>query len=585
MKKVAFLIVLFFLSLSNIPIFAQIPQSSTPIISISSNSSGTLLAVSDEKCVTVYDTSDFSQVCVFNEPKAYKTAFFTENGDEHISIMTGDGHLSVRRIRRKVSSYYYEPAEPFFSAEFTSSAGLANVVCSAFSSNSDYVAVAFSDNSIKLYFRLRITKNEIAKILSNHNSIIYGLEFNPTGEYLASVSEDGTAYIWNTNTCTKVTSLNNVYTHSKVPVCFTSDSSCIISQDSRNSFLISNFSGKPQYSVTTAQAITSIKPLKDPDLIAIGNERKEVTVYSISARKAISVYEVKRNSLLSAFEFNRKADSIYAGYRDGVIQIVDPRFGVKDSIARVSNSVVPGANAGLSKQSNKRSDDNGDNLHKKESADENVVKNDKGDNPSDNGDNGDTPYSKESNKGDNPVYPPLANYPKPTAALSFCGGYTIIPTDFFIGEFDIDIGFQKSFSKLPLFAALDIKVGGSIPKKDFPYSYFTQDGESKKAPWFYSAAPALVFGFESYNQKSIRLFIGLTGGSSFRMIWNNSIKENVNSPLHYGYFGGLTAGIDLYSFTIKISCVYDSMFGLQNSCALGATIKFYSKKSKSGVEK
>ena len=69
------------------------------------------------------------------------------------------------------------------------------------------------------------------------------------------------------------------------------------------------------------------------------------------------------------------------------------------------------------------------------------------------------------------------------------------------------------------------------------------------------------------------------------MIWNNSIKENVNSPLHYGGFGGITAGIDLKGFTLKISCVYDTMVGLQNSCSIGATIKFYSRKTGTGGEK
>ncbi len=590
MKKVAFLIVLFFVLLSNFTVFAQIPPSKTPIIEISSNTAGTLLAVSDEKNVTIYDTSDFSQVCVFNEPKATKTAFFTENGEEYISIMTSDGHLSVRKIRRKVTSWYYNSSEPYFSAEFTSPAGLKNVACSAISDNSDYVAVAFSDNSIKLYFRLRITRNAIAKTISSHDSPIYGLEFNSSGEYLASVSDDGKAYIWDTNTCARVSSLDNVFTQSKVPVYFTSNSSYIISQNNHNSFLISDFSGKALFSITISQAITSIRPLKNPDLIAIGNERKEVVVYSISARKAVSVYEVKRNSLLSAFEFNSKADSIFAGYRDGSVLIIDSRFGIKDYAVKVTESPVsvPDANAGSDKKGKKKvSDDKGDvsQFDSSQSDNGDTPHDDKGDTPvsTKSTNNGDTPPS-HNDKGDTPVSVPAIppSYIKSTSSLYFGCGYTIIPTDFFLGEFDFDIGFQKSFNKLPLFAALDIKVGAAVPKKNFPYNYYTQDGETKKAPWFYSANPALIFGFESYNQKSLRLFLGLTGGATYRTIWNNSIKENVNSPLHYGYFGGITAGLDLKGFTVKISCLYDSMFGLQNSCSLGATIKFYSKKSKSG---
>lgn len=559
MKKVAFLSSLLCIFLCSFSLYAQIPTSSSPIIKISGNSAGTLLAVSDEKCVTVYDTADFSQVCVFDEPLASKTAFFTENGEEHLSIMTNDGQLSVRKIRRKVTSWYYEPREPYFSAVLGNSARFSNVVCSALSDNSDYVAVAFGDNSIKLYFRLRFTQNAIAKTISSHTSPIYGLEFNPTGEYLASVSEDGNAYIWDTNSGAKIGDMKAIYTRARVPVYFTSDSSAIISQDGKSTFRISDLTGNTLYSIATTQVITSLCPLKDPDLIAIGNDRKEVVVYSISARKVLSVYEVKRNSLLSAYEFDRKADSIYAGYRDGMVLIIDPRIGIKDSAVKVTESTEVAESGKKGKKKAKQVED--------DAAVPETKKN--------------TVADKKKNNQQGDVF---VNYNKASAALYFGAGYTVISTDYFIGEFDADIGFEKSFKKLPLFVALDIKVGGAVPKKDFPYDYYTTEGEQKKAPWFYCANPTLTFGYEAYGSKGIRLFIGLCGGASFRMIWNNSIKENVNSPLHYDGFGGITAGIDIKGFTVKLSCVYDSMVGLQNSCSVGATIKFYSKKKGSGGE-
>ena len=545
MKKVAFLSFLLYIFVCSFFIYAQIPSSSSPIIKISGNSTGTLLAISDEKCVTVYDTSDFSQVCVFNEPMATKTAFFTENGEEHLSIMTNDGQLSVRNIRRKITSWYYEPSEPYFSAVLGNTARLSNIVCSALSDNSDFVAVALSDNSVRIYFRLRFIKNTIIKSISKHNARIYGLEFSPSGEYLASVSEDGNAYIWDTNNSVKVASLEDCFTRARVPVYFTSDSSAIISQDGESSFRISDFTGKTLFSIATNQVITSLRPLKDPDLIAIGNDRKEVVVYSISARKVLSVYEVKRNSLLSAYEFDRKAESIYAGYRDGVVQIVDSRLGIRDSAVKVTETseIVD-----IDKEVKK--------AVQEEIADDVVL--------------------PETEKNQQEQF---VNYNKATAALYLGAGYTVIPADYFIGEFDAELGFQKSFKKVPLFVALNIKVGGAAPKKDFPYDYYTKEGEQKKAPWFYSANPTLTLGYEAYTPNGIRLFIGLCGGGSIRVIWNNSINESVNSPLHYDGFGGITAGIDLKGFTVKISCVYDSMVGLQNSCSIGATIKFYSKKS------
>ncbi len=576
MKKVALIVSLLCISLCSFSLYAQIPSSTSPIIKISGNSAGTLLAISDEKCVTVYDTSDFSPICVFDEPMASKTAFFTENGEEHLSIMTNDGQLSVRNIRRKVTSWYYEPGEPYFSAVLGNSAKSSNIVCSALSDNSDYVAVAFSDNSIKLFFRLRFIKNTIIKSLSKHNARIYGLEFSSSGEYLASVSEDGNAYIWDTYSSVKVASLEGVFTKAKVPVYFTSDTSAIISQDGKSSFRISDITGKTLYSITTNQLITSLQPLKNPDLIAIGNDRKEIVIYSISARKVLSVYEVKRNSLLSAYDFDHKADSIYAGYRDGVVQIVDSRLGIRDNAVKVAKDSEVVADKKSASETTAKAGTQTEAETKSQTETKTETK---------------TEIKKQTGSGDkskeakNQQDGMFINYNKAVAALYLGGGYTIITTDNFIGQFDVDFGFQKSFKKLPLFTALDIKVGGAVPKKEFPYDYYTTEGEQKKAPWFYCANPTLTFGYEAYGQKGVRLFVGLCGGGSFRMIWNNSIKENVNSPLHYGGFGGITAGIDLKGFTLKISCVYDTMVGLQNSCSIGATIKFYSRKTGTGGEK
>ena len=59
------------------------------------------------------------------------------------------------------------------------------------------------------------------------------------------------------------------------------------------------------------------------------------------------------------------------------------------------------------------------------------------------------------------------------------------------------------------------------------------------------------------------------------------VKENdiveIIGVVDCGFFGGIIAGIDIKWFTVRMSCVYDSMFGLQNSCSLGAAIKLYSK--------
>ena len=61
----------------------------------------------------------------------------------------------------------------------------------SFSSNSDYIAAAFDDNSVQVHFRLRVIAGSISHTITKHKSQVYGLEFSKTGEYLATVSTDG----------------------------------------------------------------------------------------------------------------------------------------------------------------------------------------------------------------------------------------------------------------------------------------------------------------------------------------------------------------------------------------------------------
>lgn len=321
MKKITLLSAL--ILLYSFCLYSQVVTAAGPVLQITQNSSETLIAVSDGENVSVFDTSDYSPVCILNEEKIFKTAFYSDGGTESIVIITEDGRYLVRKIFRNSDYWQYDPEEPFFSADCSDSTGLRRLVKVNFSSNTDYIAAAYSDNSIKVHFRLRGTQSSITKTITGHKAKIYGLEFSRSGDYLASVSTDGAAYIWNSSTGTKIAQLKGVYTRANIPVSFTGDSLYLISQSGRNSFRISDFAGNMLYSIVTAYPIIEIKALKDPDLIAVRTENNEILIYSISAKRPISLSTIPAEPVCTSFDFNSRADSGYAGFKDGTVQLLE----------------------------------------------------------------------------------------------------------------------------------------------------------------------------------------------------------------------------------------------------------------------
>ena len=557
MKKVAFLFFsIIYILLVNVYLYAQIPASSTQIINISGNAADSLLAVSDKKCVTVYDTSDYSQVCVFDVPKAEKTAFFTENGVEYISILTGDGNLSVRKLKRRESFWYYDSNEPYFSMILSQSEWFKKAECLAVSNNSDYMAVAENDKTIKLYYRLRLTQNAITKSINNHKSKVYGLEFDFNSEYLASVSEDGEAFIWRTSNGTQIGRLNDVYTLAKVPVCFTGDSAFIVSQESENSFRISELSGKTLYSIMTGQTITMIKPLKNPDLIAIGNDKKEIVVFSISAKKAVSVFEVKRNTLLSAFEFNVTGDSLYAGFRDGSVKLVDSRTGIRDSGVKVIDISDDLKGKDSKNKKNTVSVDESEQNKEQQTESQSETNNLSGNNQN---------LSTGGTKG--------------FSCFSVCGGANYMTSPFLVsGSLRMEYLYSQKIS--PFFIGMGLIASCGFPRKDFPAQYIIK-GQNVNPPDLLSAVLYIPFGYAFFPwNKPVLINTVFRAGAKVSSVALITKEGTIIGDPFLSLFLSAGVGMQIKWFAFDINCEYDSVGKINPSVYIGCAFRWDSKNKK-----
>lgn len=491
-----------------------------PVSKIVQNTAGTLLAVSDVNSISVYDARTFEPVEKFYDGKLSRFYFYSEGENEFFAVITDNGQFVVRKLMQLDDEWCFEQGEPYYSADCSDASGRKKLTAVSFSSNSDYVAAAFDDNSVQVHFRLRSTASSISHTINIHKTPVFGLEFSRNGEYLATVSTDGEAYIWNSYTTSRITHLKGIYARARVPVCFTDDSVYIVSLDSRNSFRISDFSGNTLYSILTGRPITAIKPLKDPDLLAIRNDKNEVMVYSISSRRPLSVASAVRedggDAVFTAFEFDASSDLMYAGFSDGKVCLIEPVPYLDDTSMLVTDAALAGKGEGNF-------------IHQKFSS------------------------------------------------ISVCGGTNYMTKPYLLSA-NLRGEYLYSEAISPFFVGGGLSLAVGFPRKDFPSDYKIR-GQNVSAPKLLSAtiyAPA-GYAFSPWNNE-MRILTELRVGAKMSTLALITKDGYIIGQPAFSFFASLGAGMQIKWFTFDLNCEYDTLGKVSPSLYAGYVFRFGEKK-------
>ncbi len=165
----------------------------------------------------------------------------------------------------------------------------------------------------------------------------------------------------------------------------------------------------------------------------------------------------------------------------------------------------------------------------------------------------------------------------PSSTFFIGAGYTIIPSQLYIGDFDLDLSFQKYFSDLHASFGFDLNGGFALPGEKFPYKYMLLDGKYTEAPWLYTIKPSVTVGVQAISKNGNRIFFDVLAGPSIRFIWNNSVKGCIITKPVYSYNIGLSAGVDFHGLTLKACLAYNMQVEFQPSAQAGYTVKFFKK--------
>lgn len=319
-------------------LFAQSVKLPYSITGIAVDSDGALFAAAGKKSVVVFDASSFERRAAFSEKDVADSLFSKVSAQNVFITMTNAGAFRLHSLESDSITEEYSP---------TDYAGGKKIRCSAFSRN--YIAAAFSDYSIEISFKLHSKETSTTRTLTEHTAPVYALAFSADEKYLASVSKDGSAYIWDTTHDEPPVRIEGAYVKSKIPVCFTTDSANVLCADGPDSFAAYRLTGERTARIETGRKITALRALTDPDTVAVLHGDAEITVYRLSRAQTVDVITLPPNerSRITAFAFAPNDDSVFVGCKNGAVyRIFPPSKSKSEANAAGSETTAPPSSSG-----------------------------------------------------------------------------------------------------------------------------------------------------------------------------------------------------------------------------------------------
>lgn len=540
------------------PQYTLVAKSEHPITSCAWSPDGKYFATTWGKNIVFWNskTNEISDICYDYSGKVNKIKY-SEDGnfilsiseDNSIIIRDTETYSEIIRINNNEEKTISDAA---FSPDFLS------------------VITSLDGNNIDLFFRLIMTKKFVISHLEGHSKPIFNLDTNIKNKYLLSTGSDGAIKLFELENNNKLATYA-AFTDTKIPAIFLPDGKTFICAEKKDALVIQNVNGEKLFRIKDSDIpVNKIAISSDGNYFAFPVKNGGIKLYSLSEKKLLHYLDCEINDdadvgTILDLSFNNKGNQLIGCSSNGYLF----KWNLNENNAKKNNfssfktdrdieKFIKKARFGISEKNSESQNLNNQNSNQYSEQQK----------------------SEKEESEENSTQKAKETLPFPSSTLFLGTGYTLLPTDYYYGDFDFDICYQKNFNRIPLFIGLDVNLGGAVPNKNFPYKYFFEDKSPAKQPWIYTVKPTINFGYELYSGKNSRVFFNVFAGASLRMLWNNDIKNYVLSDLYKGIVAGLSGGADFRGITIKAILTYDTVLGIQPSCQLGYTIKFYKKQKR-----
>jgi len=534
---------------------AQVVTLPYALTSLSVNADDTILAVSDSASISIYNTSDYTLISEIDDKDINRSLFYRERNGELLIAMTHAGKFVLYR-RFSDDKRIYGKTEEYLLTDYGDGK---TISCNAFSKNTNYSAAAFTDFSIQIHFKLRFIQDMITRKVEGHQSEIYGLEFSNDEKYLASVSTDGTAYIWSCSNYMQAARIEGVYTNAKVPVYFTADSSSVISLEDSISLRISDLQGRKTARINTGRKIRALLPLSDPDTIAVLNDKNEIVIYSIRQQKAVGVMRLPQTEIsdITAFDFCHTENAAFVGCASGAVyklKYIDllksedetPEIGQQSSKAQstgTGNSEVPSPSQNQDEQAVQEKDIQ------------------------------DSPPADEASETDKSFSVGLKTGKGHFFTLTALMGFLQPEKTNFQYLFGVDACYRNTYVTAPVYIGAGVRAHIALPKRPFPVQYEDFNGNKIAPPLLWMGELYIPVGIEVVLDRRGYAVLFEEAALTARLSTLARPKVTASKPF-FSYGGRVSTGISVKFFTFAVGLNYDSLWKLFPEITLGGRIDF-----------
>lgn len=573
-----------FLYPQTIPLSAdRIVKIAEPVRTICWNQDDSLFALGEADSVIVRDANTLGILHTFPFLQEMNLCFSRENGSSeqfYSDMILGISSKNMAIWDLPVAAENFRPM-PDYPLSFAEGQ---NAVCAAFSRDSDFVAVAFDDGSIVLYFKLRYVKQFIQRTLESTMTGVQNLAFSPDSKLLAAASSDGSICIWNTVDCSF---FGRIYSFSgmQTPVVFSADSKSIYGCTKENVVSRMLLDGTVLNEIRTNRTVRTFTVTPDDRTLIILTDDGIFEYYAVEDGSFLGFIPPYNTSKLISFAFSSDYSQVLTGHEDGSVYklyaedvLLEPDEPVPETpdFGTGTGVVVAGQEHSGPAEGSGTSGTNappGNNSGKAAG--------------------GTSSAQKSGGAGGSSV--PQISYAPQSAPVPFDFQSSLRErfSAFNVGVSGLLLDKESTYYQFgaavefdwyttqftaPVYEGLGVRVATAFPADNYPVNYKTLDGTGRIAPPNLFFAEAFVpVGVEVPLGASVNFFSELSLAFKVSMLMNPGVTS---SEPAFSLGGRVRTGITIAKVAVMVGAEYDSMWGIVPEISLMANFKLKGKAGK-----
>ncbi|MDE5776208.1 MAG: hypothetical protein K2H67_04945, partial [Treponemataceae bacterium] len=295
----------------------RIVKIAEPVKTICWNHDDSLFALGEADSIIVRDAQSLDILHDFSFPQGMNLCFSREGGsrEEFYSDMVlgvSSENMAIWSLPREA-----EDVRTDFSYLLSFGAGQ-EVVCAAFSWDSNLIAVAFSDGSVMLYFKLRYTQKLTTKKLEVRARNVHSLSFSPDSSLVAAASSDGLIYVWDTVDGALISEIDS-FVGMRTPVAFSADSKGVYGCIEENVVSLMAFNGNVLREVHAQSTVSQFTVTPDDKTLIVLTDDGLLEFYSLESGGLLGYIPPFNDSQLISFAFSSDYAQVLTGHEDGSV--------------------------------------------------------------------------------------------------------------------------------------------------------------------------------------------------------------------------------------------------------------------------